>query len=117
LQRGLAVAAIYAPAAIAFLLLRPANAGDRRIQFDLADTTLDRFESLIEYHFDNPAYALPIPLLAGLAAALYWRKARLHPAMRWVLAVLLAASLFAPEWAMGGWAVHLRLPGVFAAML
>jgi len=117
LPRAAAVAAIYAPAAIAFLFLRPHNTGDLRVQFDLADTALDRFESLIEHSFDDPAYALPVLLFAGLAAALLRHRARLHPLMWGVLGVLLIGSLFAPEWAMGGWAVHLRLPAVFATML
>jgi hypothetical protein len=117
LVRGARIAAVYVPAAIAFLLLRPHNAGDLRVEFDLADTMIDRFESLIEHNFDNPAYTLPILLFAGLAAALYFHKARLHPAMWGLLTVLFTGSLFAPEWAMGGWAVHLRMPAVFAAML
>ena len=33
------------------------------------------------------------------------------------LALLLVARAVAPEWAMGGWAVHLRLPAIFGAML
>ena len=33
------------------------------------------------------------------------------------LALLLIGAIFAPEWAFGGWAVHLRLPAVFGAML
>ncbi len=115
--RALKVAAVYAPAALAFLALRPSNAGDLRVLFDLADTMQDRFESLVAHNFDNPAYTLPILLLAGLGLALWRGRARLHPAMGGALAVLFAGSLLAPEWAMGGWAVHLRLPPVFAAML
>ena len=33
------------------------------------------------------------------------------------LGLLLIGALGAPEWALGGWAVHLRLPAVFGAML
>jgi hypothetical protein len=31
--------------------------------------------------------------------------------------LLLLGALLAPEWALGGWAVHLRLPAVFGALL
>ena len=116
-KRALPVAAIYAPAALAFLLLKPPSAGDTRPQFNLADTFLDRVASLIAHNFDNPAYTLSFLLFAGLALAFYYRKAELHPTLRGVVAVLFIASLVAPEWAMGGWAVHLRLPCVFAALL
>ena len=33
------------------------------------------------------------------------------------LALLLVGAVGAPEWALGGWAVHLRLPAVFGALL
>jgi hypothetical protein len=117
LRRALRAAALYLPAALAFVFLKPASAGGARLEFNLLDTLLDRYESLIQHDFDNAAYVLPALLFAGLAAALYARKARLHPAMTGVLALLLVASLVAPEWAMGGWAVHLRLPAMFAVML
>jgi hypothetical protein len=78
---------------------------------------LDRFESLIQHAFDDPAYLLPAALFIGLGLALILRKARLHPALWGTLGLLLLGALFAPEWAMGGWAVHLRLPAVFGAVL
>ena len=78
---------------------------------------LDRFESLVQHTFDDSATILTIALFAGLGVALYLRKARLHPAMWGTLALLLIGAIFAPEWAFGGWAVHLRLPAVFGAML
>ncbi|HEX4178539.1 MAG TPA: hypothetical protein VHY57_08880 [Rhizomicrobium sp.] len=116
-RRALHVAVIYVPAGLAFLFLKPHGEGDEAVIFDLADTMLDRFESLIQHSFDDAAYTLPIALFAGLALALYLRKARLHPAMWGTLGLLLIGALFAPEWAFGGWAVHLRLPAVFGAML
>jgi len=116
-RRGLRVAVIYAPAAFAFLFLKPRDPGNDGMIFDLADTMLDRFESLIQHSFDDAAYGLSIALFAGLALAIYLRKARLHPAMWVALGLLLVGAVFAPEWAFGGWAVHLRLPAVFGAML
>ena len=116
-RRAIRVALLYIPAALAFLLLKPHGAGDEAIIFDLADTMLDRFESLVQHTFDDAAYVLPIALFAGLALAIYLKKARLHPAMWGTLALLLIGAIFAPEWAFGGWAVHLRLPAVFGAML
>jgi hypothetical protein len=117
LRRAVRVAALYVPAALAFVFLKPHSAGGARLEFNLLDTLLDRYESLIQHDFDNAAYILPALLFAGLALALYTRKARLHPAMIAVLGLLLVAALCAPEWAMGGWAVHLRLPAMFAALL
>jgi hypothetical protein len=87
------------------------------MEFNLADTMLDRFESLVQHAFDGSDYALPAILFGGLALALVFRKARLHPAMWGTLALLLIGALGAPEWALGGWAVHLRLPAVFGALL
>jgi hypothetical protein len=117
LRRAGRVALLYVPAALAFLLLKPHGMGDQTLAFNLAETMLDRFESLILHAFDDSAYVLPIALFGGLALALALGKARIHPAMWVSLALLLIGALGAPEWAFGGWAVHLRLPAVFAAML
>jgi hypothetical protein len=110
-------ALLYLPAALAFFFLKPPSREDIGLQFNLLDTMLDRYESLIQSAFDQSAYLLPALLFCGLGAALLLRKARLHPAMVITLGILLLAALLAPEWAMGGWAVHLRLPAVFGAML
>ncbi|MBW8852758.1 MAG: hypothetical protein JF604_00135, partial [Bradyrhizobium sp.] len=116
-RRAVAVALIYLPAALAFVFLRPRSNEDGSIVFNLADTMLDRFESLMQHAFDTSDYVLPLILFGGLALALVLRKARLHPAMGITLALLLLGALGAPEWALGGWAVHLRLPAVFGALL
>lgn len=116
LRKAGAVTLIFLPSALMFLFLRPAS-GDARLEFNLADTMLDRFESLIGTGFDQPAHALPMALLAILALALALRRASIHPAMGLALAALLAGALIAPEWAMGGWAVHLRLPAFFCTLL
>jgi hypothetical protein len=116
-RRGFRVVLLYLPAVLAFLFLKPHSPGDVSLEFNLADTMLDRFESLIQRAFDDPAYLLPAALFIGLGLALILRKARLHPALWGTLGLLLLGALFAPEWAMGGWAVHLRLPAVFGAVL
>ncbi|MDB5733715.1 MAG: putative rane protein of unknown function [Alphaproteobacteria bacterium] len=116
-RRAGRVALLYVPAALAFVFLKPRSNGEATTQFNLADTMLDRFESLTQHAFDNPAYILPILLFAGLALAIAFGKARLHPALWGSLALLLAGAILAPEWALGGWAVHLRLPAVFASLL
>jgi hypothetical protein len=116
-RRALRVALLYVPAALAFVLLRPRSTEDSSLEFNLADTMLDRFESLMLHAFDASDYALPLILFGGLALALLLRKARLHPAMWGSLALLLLGAVGAPEWALGGWAVHLRLPAVFGALL
>jgi hypothetical protein len=108
---------LYLPVAMAFAFLRPHSASDGGVEFNLADTMLDRFESLVQHAFDGSDYVLPAILFGGLALALVFRKARLHPAMWGTLALLLIGALGAPEWALGGWAVHLRLPAVFGALL
>ena len=115
--RATRIALLYLPAALAFFLLKPATVADAGLQFNLLDTMQDRYESLIQYAFDQSAYLLPALLFCGLGIALVLRKARLHPAMTITLTLLLLSALLAPEWALGGWAVHLRLPAVFGAML
>jgi hypothetical protein len=110
------VALIFLPATLIFLFLRPDNS-DRTLAFNLADTIEDRFDSLIGLGFDQPAHFLPALLLAGLALAFLTRRARLDRAMALPLAVLFLGALVAPESAMGGWAVHLRLPAFFCTVL
>lgn len=116
-QRAGRVAVLYVPAALAFVFLKPRSDSEGATQFNLASTMLDRFESLTQHAFDNPAYILPIALFMGLALAITFGKARLHPALWGSLALLLLGAILAPEWALGGWAVHLRLPAVFASLL
>jgi hypothetical protein len=116
-RRAGVVALLYVPAGLAFVFLKPRGGDEGGVQFNLIDTMVDRFESLVNHAFDHPAYTVPAILFLGLALALALKKARLHPAMWVTLGLMLAASLLAPEWAMGGWAVHLRLPAVFASLL
>ena len=116
-RRMARVALVYVPAGLAFVFLRPRSTADGGVEFNLADTMLDRFESLVLHAFEGSDYVLPIILFGGLALAVVLRKARLHPALWGTLALLLLGALGAPEWALGGWAVHLRLPAVFGALL
>jgi hypothetical protein len=116
-RRGARLLLLYIPAVLAFLLLKPSSPGGNGVEFNLADTMLDRFQSMVQHAFDDSDYVLPAILFGGLALALVFRKARLHPAMWGTLALLLIGALGAPEWALGGWAVHLRLPAVFGALL
>jgi hypothetical protein len=112
-----AISAIFAPAAIAFLFLRPAGAPGSRFEFNLADTWRDRIDSAILFHFDKPAYFLLAGLILFLAMGVWRRWVTFHPRMKFLLLALAALTVFAPEWAMGGWGVDLRLPailGVFA---
>jgi hypothetical protein len=116
-RRAARLVLLYIPATLAFALLKPRSTGEGGVEFNLADTMLDRFDSLMQHAFDGSDYALAAILFGGLALALVFRKARLHPAMWVTLAFLLVGVLGAPEWALGGWAVHLRLPAVLGAML
>ena len=118
LARRAGVAALtYIPAALAFLFLKPRGDDESGVQFNLIDTMADRFESLVSHAFDDPAYTFPAVLFIGLILALVFKKARLHSAMYVTLTLMFLAALLAPEWALGGWAVHLRLPAVFASLL
>ena len=116
-RRAVQIAILYGPAGLAFLFLRPHGQTDDAVIFNLADNMLGRFQSLVQHSFGDSAIVLPIALFAGLALALWLRKARIHPAMWGTLGLLLAGAIFAPESAFGGWGVHLRLPAVFGAML
>jgi hypothetical protein len=115
-RRAFGVFLVYLPAAIAFFVLMP-HGGTGATKFDLRDTMLDRFESLSLRHFDDPSWAFPIATGALLLAALLFRRARIAPQMFITLAIFLIATVLAPEEAMGGWGVHLRLPALFAILL
>jgi len=115
LKRMLALAAVFAPAGLALLLLKPSGAGGG-VTFNLVATGLDRLGAAIQLTYDNPSYVL-LALLALLFVAGLWQGwIALHPRMRLPLAALALAALFAPEWAMGGWAVDMRLPAVVGAL-
>jgi hypothetical protein len=115
-RRVLVPIALCAPAAIAFLFLRPAGTAVGHIAFDLLDTLRDRFEAAIDIGFDNPGLPVTVALILLFVAAVWSGRAVVHPRMRIALFLFALAALFAPEWALGGWGVHMRLPPVLGAL-
>lgn len=115
-RRARRVLLLLSPLLILFVVLRPAGTG-MHLEFNLYDTMPDRFESLMLYRFDEPDCWLPALIGAILLGALIFRRARLAQPMWLVLAGLALAALLAPEEAMGGWGVHLRLPAIIAVLL
>ena len=116
-RRVLPIALIFLPTAVAFLFFKPVSADGGPFAFDFADTIGDRFSAAIKLYYDEPAY-----LLMGALAILWlwgviYDRLRLHPSMKIFVIALAVLTLVAPEWALGGWGVHLRLPAVLGAML
>lgn len=117
IKRGVLAAVAFVPAALAFLLLKPKGRADNGTAFNLFATFFDRIDATLMQSFDNPSYVL-LALLALLLAAGAWTgRLRLHRDMAVPLALIALAALFAPEWAMGGWGVDMRLPAVLFALL
>ncbi|MBL6937607.1 MAG: hypothetical protein ISS15_14905 [Alphaproteobacteria bacterium] len=115
-RRAANFALLCTPAAAAFLFLKPHGADSGNLAFNLLDTAQDRIEAAIQIGFDKPATILTALLVVLVLAGLMTRHATVHPRMRIVLAVFTVGTLLAPEWAFGGWAVHLRLPPVLGAL-
>jgi hypothetical protein len=115
-RRVVVPAMLLVPAALAFLLLKPAGTAAGAFAFDLIGTFQDRFEAAIEIGFDKPVVPLTVALIVLFIAAVATGAAKVHPRMRIVLALFAAGALFAPEWALGGWGVHMRLPAVLGAL-
>ena len=110
------VALICLPAAFAFLVLKPAGAGGTNLEFDLLDTMLDRAGAAMQFGFDRPDYLLTAGLCLTFAIGIYLKLFTVHPRMRLVLIVFALCALLAPEWALGGWGVHMRLPAVLGVL-
>ncbi len=116
MRRGVSVAIPFVPAVFAFLFLKPRGEGGG-VAFNLLDRALDRLEAALQLSYDHPSYVL-LALLAILFAAGIWRGwIGVHRRMILPLIALALAAAFAPEWAMGGWGVDLRLPAVLGALL
>lgn len=115
-RRALTVAGLALPAALAFLILKPAGAGESHVAFDYADSMLDRAGAALQFGFDNPVYALTAILGLAVIAGLLTKRAYLHPRMRLTILVFAVAAIAAPEWAFGGWGVHMRLPPVLGVL-
>ncbi len=114
--RALPVIALCLPAAFAFLVLKPAGADSGHLAFNLLGTLSDRFEAAIQLGFDTPALILTAILIVTFAVAVLTGRMTVHPRLRLALAVLAFCTLFAPEWALGGWGVHMRLPAVLGVL-
>lgn len=114
--RAAEILMVFLPILLAFIFLTPPSSGGP-VTFDFAETWPDRFGAMIQSSFDRPAWIL-LGVLILLLSAGFWRRAIIiHPAMRLVLIVVAACAAIAPEWAMGGWGVYLRLPGVLGALI
>jgi hypothetical protein len=109
------LALIGLPAALAFAFLKPVG-DDPHVKFNLGDTFRDRFEAAIAVSFDRPGYVALGALILFLALGVWRRWISFHPSMRIMLLVVLTLALFAPEEAMGGWGVDLRLPALLGAL-
>jgi hypothetical protein len=113
-----AVATIFLPSALAMLFLKPHDAGaESGVSFNFLDTWLDRATAALEHHHDDPSFIVPIALVVLLVVALWHGWASVHRRMIVPIGVVGLIALLAPEWAMGGWGVHLRLPAVFAVLV
>jgi hypothetical protein len=115
-RRALPVVIIFLPAGLLSLFFKSAGSEGGGIEFNYADSIGDRFGSAAQWAFSDPAYlvigGLAILILAGLA----YGKLRIHPALKLVVLVLAALTLVAPEWALGGWGVDMRLPPVLGVI-
>jgi len=109
------LAILAAPAAL-FYLARSPSGGDANVQFNLLDTMAERFEAAIQFGFDQPAYIVTTALLLLFVAAAVTRGLRIAPRMGLGLALLFVFTIFAPEWALGGWGVHFRLPAILGSV-
>lgn len=117
IKRAMPILLALLPALIAFLFLRPAGSDDGELAFNIMDTLQDRFEAAIGYYFDGPALTLTGILIGFWLAGVLSGALRVHKLMILPLILLALGALFAPEWAMGGWGGHMRLPAVLGTMM
>jgi len=115
-KRAAAVMAIFAPAAIAFLFFKSAGGEGGWVEFNYADSLGDRVGSAAQWYFSEPAYLLIGGLAVLIFAGLAYGRIRIHPAATLLVVVLAVLTVIAPEWALGGWGVDLRLPAAFGAI-
>jgi hypothetical protein len=111
------LALVFLPALLAFLFFKPAGMAGGTFAFDFDETLGDRLAAAIQLTFDEPAYLLLGGLMILWFAGLLYGVLTVRREMRFCIIVLCLATLLAPEWALGGWGVHLRFPGVLGAML
>jgi hypothetical protein len=115
-RRLSSLTALCVPAGLVYLFLTPHGDG-LNVQFNFLDTMAERFEAAIQFHFDLPAYALTGSLIVAFAAGFLTRHLTVASRMIPGLIALFFCTLLAPEWALGGWGVHFRLPAVLGVML
>jgi len=116
LARGVDMALLVVPSALAFFLLKPKAADGGHLEFNFLDTWDDRIGAAFQSRFDEPGYIV-IALLALFWSIGIWRGwLRVHPSMRFVVLALFACVVLMPEWALGGWGVDLRMPAVLGAV-
>ncbi|HSZ11112.1 MAG TPA: hypothetical protein VK759_02980, partial [Rhizomicrobium sp.] len=114
----ISIAIAFMPAAIAFLFLRPHAGGDTsRLEFDIVSTFMERVNAMVQWNYDRPALLLLVPLAALLLFAIRRRLVTFHKRMFFVLIAFALGTFLAPEWAMGGWGVELRMPAVFCSLV
>jgi hypothetical protein len=110
------LAAMAAPSLILFIFFKPSGT-DSHIGFHLMSTFRDRFEATVALTYDHPGYSAFWLLMLFLVLG-FWRGwIGLHRSMTFLLLVLLVLTFIAPEEAMGGWGVELRLPAVLCALI
>ncbi len=116
LTRMAQIVLVFLPAAVAFLFFKSAGGEGGAIEFNYADTIGDRFGSASQWSFSEPAYLVIGGLAILILAGLVYGKLRLHPAMKLLVLMLATLTLIAPEWALGGWGVDMRLPPVLGVI-
>lgn len=107
---------VFVPAALVYVIWRPAGEGGQ-LEFNYADTIGDRVASAMQVYFSEPAYLVMGGLLLLVLAGLMYGKLRVHRLAKILVLAMAALTIVAPEWAMGGWGVDLRLPAVMGAIL
>jgi hypothetical protein len=110
------VVLVFLPAATAFALFKSTGGEGGGIEFNYADSLADRFGSAAQWYFSEPAYLLIGGIAILVFAGLVYGKVRLHPVAKLVVIALAVLTLVAPEWALGGWGVDMRLPAVLGAI-
>lgn len=114
-KRFAVLAVLAAPSAFLFLVAKP-KGGGILLHFNLAETTVERFGAAVQAHFDQPAYIITGMLVLLFLAGALTRRLHISRRMGLALFALLVCTVLAPEWALGGWGVHLRLPALLGAI-
>ena len=115
--RGLTILSVFAPALLAFLSFKSAGGEGGGVQFDYSDSLGDRVGSAAQWYFSEPAYLVIGGLAVLVFAGLAYGRMRFHPAAKLLVITTAILAVVAPEWALGGWGVDLRLPAVLGAIV